>query len=242
MIPPEKYNVTLSTGKDLKYYDFEKKISNTFESIDQIRTISMSDKHFLELLNDKFPYLKEINLEKKLQELSELEVGKEAAIRRLMKKLFSINEPIILDEAKRIKRLLQDIYNDNNKILTLNSWEFEEMIAELLVTQGYKVELTKRTKDNGYDIIALLNLHLHNPVKFLVECKRYSKRKVGVEIIRSFKEVIDTEKANRGIIVTTSYFTKGALQKQAEIPYLLDYRDKDKVIEWVQEYFSSQGL
>ena len=50
---------------------------------------------------------------------------------------------------------------------------------------------------------------------------------------------MDTEKANRGMIVTTSYFTKGALDKQREIPYLLDYRDKDKVIDWVKDYFKS---
>ena len=77
-------------------------------------------------------------------------------------------------------------------------------------------------------------------MKFLVECKRYTKQKVGVEIVRSFKEVILTEKANRGIIVTTSYFSADAQKKQKETPYLLDYRDKDKVIEWVNNYYANQ--
>ena len=83
---------------------------------------------------------------------------------------------------------------------------------------------------------------MHNPIKFLVVCKRYTNQKVGVEVIRSFKEVISVENANKGIIVTTSYFTKGALQKKAKTPYLLDYRDKDKVIEWVKDYFLSNNL
>jgi restriction endonuclease Mrr len=148
---------------------------------------------------------------------------------------------IIIDDSKRIQKIIYDVYKDNSNLLKVNGREFEEMIAELLYKQGYKVELTKRTRDGGYDIIALMDLKMHHPLKFLVECKQ-TKLKVGVDVIRKFKEVIDTEKANRGIIVTTSYFTRDALKKQQEIPYLLDYRDKDKVIEWVKEYFKSSQI
>jgi len=152
-----------------------------------------------------------------------------------------LSEPksIIIDESKRIKKMLFAIYKNQKSLLDLNPWEFEEAIAELLYKDGYKVELTQKTKDNGYDIIAMLNVKDQFPMKYLVECKRYTKKKVGIEIVRSFKEVLATEKANRGIIVTTSYFTKGALDKQSETPYLLDYRDKDKIIEWVKSYFTS---
>jgi len=147
---------------------------------------------------------------------------------------------ILINESYKLKRIIYDVYKDNSKLLTLNGWEFEEMIAELMNKQGYIVELTRRTKDDGYDIMALLNIKMQSPLKFLVECKRYTSRKVGVEVIRSFKEVIDTEKANRGIIAATTYFTKGALDKQRETPYLLDYRDKDEVIKWVNDYFKAK--
>jgi restriction endonuclease Mrr len=147
---------------------------------------------------------------------------------------------IIIDESQKTKKIITDIYKDNLKLFTIESREFEELIAELLLSQGFKVELTGKTRDNGYDIIAIKHIDEHNPLKFLVECKRYTKQKVGVEIIRSFKEVIDTEKANRGIIVTTSYFTKGAIKKQKEIPYLLDYKDKDNVINWINAYYTQK--
>lgn len=146
---------------------------------------------------------------------------------------------ILVDESKRIKRIITDVYKDNSKLITLGNREFEEVIAELLAKQGFKVELTQRTKDGGYDIIALLNYKQHNPLKFLVECKRYTDKKVGIEVIRSFKHVIDKTNVNRGIIATTSYFTKGALDEQKGYPLLLDYRDKDQVIEWVKGYFTS---
>lgn len=149
---------------------------------------------------------------------------------------------IKIDEAQKLKRIIADVYADSTGLYRLQPREFEEMIAELMRKQGYEVELTKQTRDNGYDILAILRLgSFHAPVKFLVECKRYSERnKIDVGIVRSFKEVIDTEKANRGIIVTTFYFTSDAIKKWEQTPYLLDYRDKDDVLQWVRQYQTSR--
>lgn len=149
----------------------------------------------------------------------------------------SKEEEIFIDETKRIKSIITDIYHNNSLLHTIEPRNFEEVVAELLFSQGFKVELTKQTRDNGFDIIALKYIDGHIPFKFLVECKRH-KEKIGVEIVRSFKEVIQTEKANRGIIIATSYFTAGAKKKQEEMPYLLDLRDKDHVIQWVNDYYS----
>jgi restriction endonuclease Mrr len=38
-------------------------------------------------------------------------------------------------------------------------------------------------------------------------------RKVGMGIVRAFKEVVQSKGANRGLLVTTSHFTKDAKQK-----------------------------
>ncbi|HAO09414.1 MAG TPA: hypothetical protein DCQ50_21080 [Chryseobacterium sp.] len=145
-------------------------------------------------------------------------------------------EIILIDETARIKKIITDIYYDNSVLQIIEPRQFEEIIAEILFSQGFKVELTKQTRDNGFDIIALKYIDGLVPLKFLVECKRYNRQKVGVEVIRSFKEVLATENANRGIIVTTSYFSKEAHKKRDNSPYLLDYKDKDSVIEWIQNY------
>ncbi|MBS1594283.1 MAG: restriction endonuclease [Bacteroidetes bacterium] len=149
----------------------------------------------------------------------------------------SENSLIIVDDSHRLKRIILDVYKDNSILYTLEPRAFEEMIAELLDDRGFKVKLTKKTKDDGYDILCIDYSNKLFESKFLVECKRYSEnRKVGVEIVRSFKEVIATEKANKGIIVTSSYFTSGAIKKKDENPWLLDLRDKDGVIDWVKSY------
>ncbi len=152
-------------------------------------------------------------------------------------------DSIIITETSRVKELIAEIYYNNLKLFSLHPREFEKIIAELLYNKGFDVELTKQTRDNGYDILALRYIDGFSPIKYLVECKRYAEnRKIGVEIIRSFKEVLQTENANKGIIVTTSYFSKDALKKQKETPLLLDYKNKDEVIEWVNDYFNQKQL
>ena len=145
---------------------------------------------------------------------------------------------IIINETEYLKDMIFDIYINNQKLHEISPRSFEKMIAELLFEKGFEVELTKQTRDNGYDILALKHLDGFSPIKYLVECKKYKpERKIGVEIIRSFKEVLVTEQANKGIIVTTSYFSKDAIIKQKETPLLLDYKDKDEVMGWVKSYY-----
>lgn len=140
----------------------------------------------------------------------------------------------------QISRIITDIYKDHSLFTKVEPWEFEEIMAELLRSQGYQVELTKRTKDGGYDIIALRSLAGNIPFKSLVECKRY-KNKVGVGIIRSFKDVVMTNNANMGIIATTGLFTAGAWKKKEQTPYLLDFRDKDAIVAWVKDYVANRN-
>ena len=143
---------------------------------------------------------------------------------------------IIIDEGGRIAELIKDIYNNNNQLYALSSREFEEVIAALLREQGFQAELTKQTRDGGYDILAVQHLRGNHHFRVLVECKKYdSSRKIGVGIVRSFCHVVAREGANKGIIATTSFFTKPATAEPPH-PYLLDFRDKDAILEWVRSY------
>lgn len=143
---------------------------------------------------------------------------------------------IILDQSSQLKRIITNIYHDNTFIYKLEPRKFEEVIAELLFKKGFEVELTKQTRDNGYDIIALQNVSGF-PIKFLVECKRHNpNRPVGIEIIRSFRDVIAEENANKGIIVTSSYFTKPVIQRKEKLGNLIDLADKNEILQWIFEY------
>ena len=113
------------------------------------------------------------------------------------------NVAIINDEIISIMK------SDPKQLYNLSSRKFEELIAELLYRKGFQVELSPPIKDGGIDIYAAKNDAI-GKFLFLVECKRYTPpNKVGVSIVRSLYGVVQEQKANAGIIVTTSYFTTG---------------------------------
>lgn len=147
-----------------------------------------------------------------------------------------ITQPQLIKEAWTIKKVIAEIYRNNAHLYKLHPREFEEVIAELFLKKGYTVELTKQTRDGGYDIIAL-SYDNGMPLKYLIECKRYArKNKVGIDVIRSFSDVIRTENANKGIIVTTSSFTTDVRKRHQAAPYILELKDRTDIISWVQEY------
>lgn len=147
---------------------------------------------------------------------------------------------ILIDESKQIRKIISEIYKQNLTLFSISPREFEEVISELLRKQGFETQLTKQTRDNGFDIIAIQHIAGHYPIKFLVECKRFRlDRPVGVNIIRSFSDVIKSENANRGIIATTSYFSPEATKRELQTPYLLDLRDRVDIISWVEDYMKT---
>lgn len=149
---------------------------------------------------------------------------------------------IRIDDVIKTQRLIKSIYDDNEELFRVDPFDFEEIIAELLRKQNYKVELTKRTRDGGKDIIAIQDLNGLGVDKYLVECKRYAKhRPVGVEILRSLYYIVQTEGANKGIVFTSSSFTKDAIKMQKEKhPYTLSLQDGTDVINWVKGYIDSR--
>ncbi len=147
-----------------------------------------------------------------------------------------ITPSLLITEAKTIKKVIQDIYKNNANLFKIRPREFEELVAELLNKKGYAVELTKQTRDGGYDIIAL-RFDNGMPLKYLVECKKYGKnRPVGIDIVRSFCDVIRSEDANKGIIFTTSSFTSGVRARQKSNPFILELKDHSDIIQWVENY------
>mgnify|MGYP000891218519 CR=1 FL=1 len=64
--------------------------------------------------------------------------------------------------------------------------------------------------DGGIDLIAYNNQPLIEG-KYIIQCKRYSGS-VGEPILRDLYGVITSERANKGILITTGYFTQSAIQ------------------------------
>jgi restriction system protein len=87
---------------------------------------------------------------------------------------------------------------------------FEALVGELWVHMGYRVTLTPRTADGGYDLRAVQNLPgRHQDI--LIECKRHSKP-IGVQIVRELGGALQPDRtATTCVVVTNSRFTKPAI-------------------------------
>jgi len=136
------------------------------------------------------------------------------------------------------KTLLKELRTDDKALDKISPYDFERLIAEILNANGYEAKLTPRTRDGGRDILVHKELSLKNKLLFIVECKKWNpRRKIGVGDVRRFLSTIrDYDRANKGFLITTAYFTAGARREEQQFVNLLDLRDRDELIEWLKTF------
>lgn len=98
----------------------------------------------------------------------------------------------------------------NEEINMLSGIEFENLCQQLLEKMGFKTQSTKASGDGGIDLIAYNSQPLLSG-RYIIQCKRYSGS-VGEPIIRDLYGVVTSERANKGILMTTGYFTPSAIK------------------------------
>ncbi|RLB92252.1 MAG: hypothetical protein DRH26_06655 [Deltaproteobacteria bacterium] len=148
----------------------------------------------------------------------------------------SSESSIIQVSSKITDNLIKKIAENPTLMRAIRPRHFEELIAELLDNFGYKVELTQVTRDGGCDIIAIASHDIADS-KYLIECKRYKEsNKVGIQPVRSLYGVVKSENATKGILVTTSTFTKPANEFLQSNKWELEGRDFNGVLDWLKKY------
>jgi HJR/Mrr/RecB family endonuclease len=131
--------------------------------------------------------------------------------------------------------LLRQLQREAIRIDDLSWRSFEKLIAELLERDGYEVELMKGSKDGGVDVVAVKNLGAAGYFKALWQAKKQSlKNKVGISVIRELADTRQEFGASKGIIVTSSYLTRGALERVERDNYLLGKVDRDDLDQWIR--------
>ncbi len=132
----------------------------------------------------------------------------------------------------RTKKAKEIMFSTNFNFMS--PYDFEEFIAKLFNSQGYKTDVTKKTGDYGVDVIAENDLE-----KIAIQCKKYQEgNSVGNQTVQMLLGAMQLKnlKANKGIIITTSEFTKQAYM-QAE-GNNVELWDKNILHQKVREYLS----
>jgi len=147
-----------------------------------------------------------------------------------------IEEPFMEMEYELPEPLISaydEILLDPNAIYDLKTWEFENLVAEVYRRNGFNAEVTQRTRDGGRDVIATCEVGGVTYSTYF-ECKQQGPRHpVGVDIVRGLYGVMERDRIDKGVIVTTSRFTRDAI-KEAELLSgrikLVDYQELQRLM------------
>lgn len=93
----------------------------------------------------------------------------------------------------------------------MDPFAFEDLIKVMLSKMGFEAETTSKTVDGGIDVIAINRAPLFAG-KYIIQCKKYATdNKVGEPVIRDLYGVVNSENANKGVLITTSSFSSKAV-------------------------------
>ena len=113
------------------------------------------------------------------------------------------------------------------QLQTMDPIAFERHTMSYFEGDGFPVGVTPRSNDYGVD-----GYVVHADGLIVVQCKRYAEdNPVDRPIVQQFWGVIEEQRALRGYVVTTSRFTRGALECAAASNKIV-LVDMEALIEW----------
>lgn len=124
----------------------------------------------------------------------------------------------IIDEIKLKRKEMKD----------LSPEQFEDLVKELFERKGFVVEKTQQTRDGGKDLIAKADVG-GIPFVVFIECKHH-KNKIGIELVRQLYGVQTVEGVNQAILVTSSSFTKDAVDFSNRTKHLIKLIDGKDIL------------
>lgn len=114
--------------------------------------------------------------------------------------------------------------------------DFEDLVEDLIIKLGFVTESRKKSADGGIDIKAICEKPILKGL-YIIQCKRYEKP-ISEQIIRDLYGVITAERANKGILITNSIFTKAAENFAKNKP--LELIDGVKLTRLLEEHLSKK--
>jgi restriction system protein len=125
--------------------------------------------------------------------------------------------------------------NENFEMIDHMNWrKFEGLTAEWFTKAGYSVVMGPGRNDNGIDLRLYQGEDRNAPPLIIVQCKR-TKKQVDKVVVKSLYADLLEEKADSGLIVTTSSLTRGALDVCQARVYPIERAERDTLRRWIQQ-------
>lgn len=88
----------------------------------------------------------------------------------------------------------------------MDEYQFEEAVANYLESEGYRTQVTSKSKDGGVDIAAFIQ-----DIKIAIQCKFYShQNKVSSPEVQQVSGLLADPEFDHAVLVTSSSFTNEA--------------------------------
>jgi restriction system protein len=123
--------------------------------------------------------------------------------------VFAVSAVVSYSKRARSAALFDGVRSDSRVQISDLTWQdFERLVAEGFRHRGFQVtERSGAGADGGVDL-ALAQGH----ERFLVQCKQWRARSVGVAVVRELYGVMAAESVAGGYVVTSGTFTRDAKQ------------------------------
>lgn len=193
--------------------------------------------HFVDVPNDKIRFVDKVSPGNYIKQVLDNINWLISPIHEDNKKLNKEDVTIVSLLEPAWDKLCKYLIKYPNYLHTMKPSDFEILAGEIFRSYGWQVEFTSRTRDGGYDVMAIKR-SFPTDMCVLVEAKRYApNRPVGVDIIRSLYGIRQLKQASQAVLVTSSYVTLSAKTEfERVIPWELDFIEREKILEWCRHY------
>lgn len=143
-----------------------------------------------------------------------------------------------LGDSTTIIRARYINYKHSREIFwNLNPIDFEYLIAALFESMNYSVLVTKSSYDEGIDVNAE-KIDLGQKEKVIIQCKRYTKKTIGVADVRNLLGVVHDKKVTKGILITTTKFSSSSRKFEKNNPSI-ELIDCSELVKLLNTYLGT---
>lgn len=141
---------------------------------------------------------------------------------------------------EQVQNLVDRLREQPELIDDLDPNDFSELIAFLLRSSGFEVTLAEELTDYGFYLVAVSK---EPPSRLIVQCKLNSgDKKVELSDVSNLYDTADTNEASRAMLVTTSSFTKAALDFANQVGRQIELVDINGLRNWLDQFVDGRSF
>jgi len=136
------------------------------------------------------------------------------------------------DHSSLYEEIFDRFRKNPDELYNLSPRKYEEFLEVVFQNNGYRTLLGKGSNDGGVDLRLYTNDIVGESVT-LVQAKRYkSENPIELQAVQALTAVVDDQKANRGLFVTTSRYLPCAKNFAARHNSRIQLASSNEVAEW----------